>query len=165
MRSPVRTRLFTLGSNQWFLVAFTLLIVWPLLLVLVFWPEVNGWYAWRFEIPELEERFGFRLRQLSVPDNCGNDYLVPAFTAVDKAGPFAMAGIQPGDMPYAYHHGILDLVRILRAPPDTDVTLRVIGKKDRISQKWGAARNVTIHVPRGRSTRSLHRTPAAPPSS
>jgi hypothetical protein len=142
--SKVSYRSLTAGT-WWYIAAF-LFVTFPLILFLVFQNTIYDWYLARFVQPTLEEALGFTGGTL--PVQWGETNLDTfAIVAVAPGGPFARAGVRPGDVPLGYVHGIRSgFLGQLQASRGQSVTLHFVNADDFQSSNR-QVREISVVVP------------------
>jgi hypothetical protein len=138
-----------LGKAQWLYLAAALLIVLPCVLAVAFEQDVDLWLMRRFEFPALQASYGFTAAPISQRSADGCSYTVFTITAVAPNGPFARAGIQPGDAPTRYVHGAERgfLYDLMWARRGHSISLALISAEDLAAGRWKALRRVTLGAP------------------
>jgi hypothetical protein len=129
----------TLGRMGFLYTAVVLLVVLPVICALAFFPVVeNYWCAW-FEIPQYEQKFGFKWGSLESADA---NHTVYGITSVQPDGAFAKAGIRAGDVP-RMQHGVSSVCAALAAASQGhEASLSVLNVND-----WRAGRSERREIP------------------
>jgi len=120
--SRAGTPLVRLGKGTLLL---TILIVVPSVGFMI-WTEVYpAWWLHRCVdsyIPSVQDRLGFKLGLLSLPDSGDKRF---GLAEVIPKGPMATAGFRSGDIPVAYHGGMNDFCGALESTSDPEGYTRV----------------------------------------
>ena len=124
MIARASVRLIQLSRAQWLILGAFVGIVFPLLMLLAFYPLVDGWYTTLEMGPELERDLGFRAAMTSHPAFPGRETF--HITEVRPGGIFDRAGIRAGDIPLHIHHGPADFYRMLEAHRGRRLQLRIV---------------------------------------
>ena len=133
--------------QQWWYLAFVILIALPLVLSLVFSREIYNWYLREFVEPELEEALGFRGGEIDFPGRDDRTYRTYAVIAVRPGGMFEIAGVRPGDVPFGYVHGTRSgFIGHLNSYRGATLTFRVINREQARDRDW-EERLITVKVP------------------
>jgi hypothetical protein len=97
--------LMTLSRAHFVYIALFCLVVLPALAIIVLSPVLMVLWCARFELPEYERRFEFRMETFHVPGERGGTFEMRGIGYVRPGGPLSVAGVRPGDIPRE-HHGI-----------------------------------------------------------
>ena len=94
-----------LSRSQGLLMAISVVVVLPTVVVLATTAEVDVWLIKMFELPSLQRSLGFKTGFVPAPASVGVGASVFAITEVTPEGAFWRAGVRPGDIPTGYKHG------------------------------------------------------------
>jgi hypothetical protein len=104
----VQLRRLTLTDSRVAYVAGVLAILGTICAIVIFFPYgVYNLKCQRFDLPELEKAFGFRLGEVEGNRPDGGTYTALGITALEPNGRLAVAGFRPGDVPRT-HHGLAE---------------------------------------------------------
>ena len=148
MKANSRTAFYALAWPQFWYFAFIILAVIPIVLVFAFFPFTYNWYLQNFVEPELEKTLGFRLGQVRLTTEARGSYEISAVVSIQPGGVFDRAGVQLGDIPYGYVHGLrYGFLDHLNSSRGETATFQFINKADAEKGLW-KPRVVSIMVPR-----------------
>jgi hypothetical protein len=134
-----------LGPLQYALLVTTLLGTIPIVVWLVWFPDILDAYVEQAYGPALQEKYGFKVTEVTVTRSDGETFRRKVVTEIAPGGPLAQAGVRPGDSAWGYHRGGMPLfyshLRELETKPE--VTFPVSNVYD-YAEGRSSKRDITV---------------------
>jgi len=144
MRPP-----FVLGLREWLTLVVGLFVVLPVILGIAFQNDLYEAYLVHFKAPSLQSELGFRAEYVQAQRPATHSPRRFAITSVEPGGPFWIAGIRPGDIPFGYKHGFrVGFYRDLdRARESGSVELLIVRNGNSDPNAWETPIRVIVRFP------------------
>ena len=138
------SRIITLGWQQNIVVLLGVLIV-LLAMGIALYPSLQIQYIQEFGIRPFEAEYGFRTGDVLVRRDGASPETTWGIVWVAPDGKFSALGIRAGDVPFAYHGGVVDMYAALQIAAGGEPSSFEVFNAAEASQGRAALR--TINVP------------------